>query len=464
MPHDVIMPALGMAQDSGLIVAWLKQPGDAIKPGDALMEVETDKATMEVEAQAEGYLTNVRAQAGESVPVGDVVARISETADADAETQEAAPPPNAADDAADAPQAPAASLAPEGTPIIMPALGMAQDSAVILTWQKAPGDRVGADDILLEVETDKSAMEVPAGVDGLVAGLFAEAGATVPVGEVIALIADTMPETPLTAWPGGDAKPAPTAAAPQAPEPSASGPSPEPPAARTPSSASAGAAPPPAGKILASPKAKRLARERGLDLAMLARAEVPQPFHVADLATLEALPASAPEASAATAAPGGATRRIEARVPAANLDALLAWLAEETGAPPRRTAVLAAFAAAALRAATDAAAEPAAITVETSSRAGATLYADPDHAGLGACESAGDDAPGPDVILRDLTGTPVTALSLGGEAAPVLTLTREGDALTVTCECGGAQLSAQEALALASGFAERLGDPLRHLL
>ncbi|WP_349358053.1 biotin/lipoyl-containing protein [Stappia sp.] len=456
MPHDVIMPALGMAQDSGLIVAWLKQPGDAIKPGDALMEVETDKATMEVEAQAEGYLTNVRAQAGDSVPVGDVVARISETADADtdAAAEDTAPAP----DAVDAPQAP---LAPEGTPIIMPALGMAQDSAVILTWQKAPGDRVGADDILLEVETDKSAMEVPAGIEGYVAGLFAEAGATVPVGEVIALIADTMPETPLTAWPGGDAKPAPTAA-PQAPTPEDAAQK----AASAPAAPEATAAPPPTpgGKILASPKARRLARERGLDLAMLVRAKVPQPFHVADLTTLEALPASTPEASAATAGTGGATRRIEARVPAANLDALLAWLAEETGAPPRRTAVLAAFAAAALRAATDAAPAPAAITVETSSRAGTTLYADPDRAGLGACEPAGEDAPAPDVILRDLTGTPVTALSLGGEAAPVLTLTRDGEALTVTCECGAAQLSAQEALALTSGFAERLGDPLRHLL
>ncbi|MBV6638758.1 MAG: lipoyl domain-containing protein, partial [Mameliella sp.] len=51
MPHDVIMPALGMAQDSGLIVAWHKEPGAAVATGDVLFEVETDKATMEVEAQ-----------------------------------------------------------------------------------------------------------------------------------------------------------------------------------------------------------------------------------------------------------------------------------------------------------------------------------------------------------------------------------------------------------------------------
>ena len=79
MSHDVIMPALGMAQETGLIVAWLKAPGDAVKTGDPLMEVETDKATMEVEAQADGYLTGIRAQAGENVPVGEVVAQISES-------------------------------------------------------------------------------------------------------------------------------------------------------------------------------------------------------------------------------------------------------------------------------------------------------------------------------------------------------------------------------------------------
>jgi pyruvate/2-oxoglutarate dehydrogenase complex dihydrolipoamide acyltransferase (E2) component len=79
MPREVIMPALGMAQSTGLIVAWLKQPGEKVKAGEALMEVETDKAVMEVEAQADGFLTDVRASAGDTVPVGDVVALISET-------------------------------------------------------------------------------------------------------------------------------------------------------------------------------------------------------------------------------------------------------------------------------------------------------------------------------------------------------------------------------------------------
>jgi len=79
MPREVIMPALGMAQTTGLIVAWLKKPGEAVKKGDALMEVETDKAVMEVEAQADGFLTDVRVAAGDAAPVGDVVALISDS-------------------------------------------------------------------------------------------------------------------------------------------------------------------------------------------------------------------------------------------------------------------------------------------------------------------------------------------------------------------------------------------------
>ena len=78
MRHDVIMPALGMAQDSGVIVAWHKAAGDAVAKGDVLFEVETDKATMEVEAQADGFLNGVRAQAGEEVPVGNVIAVIGD--------------------------------------------------------------------------------------------------------------------------------------------------------------------------------------------------------------------------------------------------------------------------------------------------------------------------------------------------------------------------------------------------
>jgi pyruvate dehydrogenase E2 component (dihydrolipoamide acetyltransferase) len=76
MATDVIMPALGMAQEKGKLVNWLKADGDAVKKGEPLMEVETDKATVEVEAPASGVLANVTATAGDEVPVGQRIAVI----------------------------------------------------------------------------------------------------------------------------------------------------------------------------------------------------------------------------------------------------------------------------------------------------------------------------------------------------------------------------------------------------
>jgi pyruvate dehydrogenase E2 component (dihydrolipoamide acetyltransferase) len=76
MATDVIMPALGMAQDTGKLLRWLKAEGDEVVKGEPLMEVETDKVTVEVEAPADGKLAAVRAAEGEEVPVGQSMAVI----------------------------------------------------------------------------------------------------------------------------------------------------------------------------------------------------------------------------------------------------------------------------------------------------------------------------------------------------------------------------------------------------
>jgi pyruvate dehydrogenase E2 component (dihydrolipoamide acetyltransferase) len=76
MATDVIMPALGMAQDTGKLLRWLKADGDTIVKGEPLMEVETDKVTVEVEAPADGRLTAIRAAEGDDVQVGSTVALI----------------------------------------------------------------------------------------------------------------------------------------------------------------------------------------------------------------------------------------------------------------------------------------------------------------------------------------------------------------------------------------------------
>jgi pyruvate dehydrogenase E2 component (dihydrolipoamide acetyltransferase) len=76
MPADVIMPALGMAQETGKVLHWLKREGDSVVKGEPLLEVETDKVTVEIEAPADGTLEHVTAPDGTEVPVGSVIALV----------------------------------------------------------------------------------------------------------------------------------------------------------------------------------------------------------------------------------------------------------------------------------------------------------------------------------------------------------------------------------------------------
>ena len=451
MPHEVIMPALGMAQSTGLITAWHKEPGDAVAAADILFEVETDKSTVEVEAGGDGYLAEVRFDAGAEVPVGDVIAVISDEAGAH-ESAPAADSGKAAPEAAET-EEDAGEAVPDGQSVIMPALGMAQDSGLITAWHKAPGDAVSASDILFEVETDKSTVEVEAGHDGYVAALLAEAGEEAPVGATIAVISADKPEAPVQRSVKGAPKAAPAQAkdAPAKAAPEKSAKSTE--DAKAPKAAPA-APQAEGGRVLASPKARRLAAEQGLDLARLVAEGIPQPYHVADLETLKALPA--PAAAAASAATGGA--EITARADRAGFAAFRDFLAAEAEVPD--SAVWAAFAAAALRAA--APAETLTVRVEDPLRGIAADYADPDRAPLSRAAPA--EGAEPDLLLRDLTASRITGLRLGGAGRPVLSLAADGDAYVLTLGFDPGTLSPEAAMQTIEGMAARLEEPLRHLL
>jgi pyruvate dehydrogenase E2 component (dihydrolipoamide acetyltransferase) len=94
MPTSVVMPALEMAQDTGKLVAWRKQEGDSIAKGEILLEVETDKAVVEVEALADGILAGIKAVPGDVIPVGQTIAwilRDGESVPADGASAQAAP-------------------------------------------------------------------------------------------------------------------------------------------------------------------------------------------------------------------------------------------------------------------------------------------------------------------------------------------------------------------------------------
>ena len=156
MAVSVVMPALEMAQETGKLVSWLKQEGEQVRKGEMLLEVETDKAVVEIEAQADGVLAGVTAKVGDVVPVGQAIAWLlqegeSVPAAAGAPVQtgrkmEATPPPAAA-------PAGAAAGAPTGPATIRispKARRLAREKGIDISTLKGsgPGGELLAEDVL----------------------------------------------------------------------------------------------------------------------------------------------------------------------------------------------------------------------------------------------------------------------------------------------------------------------------
>lgn len=140
---DVIMPVLGMSQDSGKLVHWFKKDGEWVEKGEPLMEVETDKATVEIESPASGILTQVTAQAGDEVPVTQVVAVIDDG--------EHGTPPSAV---LSSPPQNAPTVAASGSVSISPlAARMAADHQLDVKQIKPSGGRIEKADVLAYLET-----------------------------------------------------------------------------------------------------------------------------------------------------------------------------------------------------------------------------------------------------------------------------------------------------------------------
>src|SRR5256885_16836057 len=113
MPTNVIMPALEMAQETGKVLRWIKSPGDRVIKGESIVEIETDKVTVEIEAPASGILRDVSAQAGDVVPVGKTIALIFAEGEGGAASHPPQPPQPAR--ASPALVSPRASVRAEGS-------------------------------------------------------------------------------------------------------------------------------------------------------------------------------------------------------------------------------------------------------------------------------------------------------------------------------------------------------------
>lgn len=187
MATNVIMPALGFDMTEGQLARWLKNEGDPVEKGQAIAEIETEKATVEIEAAASGILTRIFVQAGETVPVGTVIGVIAATG----EEVVAVPAPPAPPPSAPAPEAGEGAASSEARVKASPvARKMAEEAGLDLSRIKGtgPGGRVLERDVQAAT-TAKSAPEPP----GVPAG--PAPGATVPLSRMRKTIARRMTES-----------------------------------------------------------------------------------------------------------------------------------------------------------------------------------------------------------------------------------------------------------------------------
>jgi pyruvate dehydrogenase E2 component (dihydrolipoamide acetyltransferase) len=208
MAEVIRMPKMSDTMEEGVIASWLVKKGDKVKSGDILAEVETDKATMELESYEDGVLLHIGPGEKESVPVNGVLAIIGEegeniddllseiqngggesekkekddssdkpTSDSDKETDKQE------EDSIDASDV-------NATVITMPKMSDTMTEGTIASWIKKVGDVVKSGDVLAEVETDKATMELEAYEDGTLLYIGVEEGDSVEVDGVLAIVGE----------------------------------------------------------------------------------------------------------------------------------------------------------------------------------------------------------------------------------------------------------------------------------
>jgi pyruvate dehydrogenase E2 component (dihydrolipoamide acetyltransferase) len=286
MAEVILMPRLSDTMTEGVIAAWHKKVGDTVKKGDLLAEVETDKATMELESYKDGTLLHIGSDKGGKLQVNDLLAIIGAPGEdvsglvkgsnaPAAETKKEAPAP-AKEEKKAAPQkeaAPAAAmdLTKVDEVILMPRLSDTMTEGVIAAWHKKVGDAVKKGDLLADVETDKATMELESYKNGKLLYIGAQKGDKVPVNALLCIIGEEGKvdiDKIVAAAKGGVVAPA----AVEAPAENkissngvAAGGSTAPAKEAVASTLSVDAS----GRIKASPLAKKLAAEKGINIAQV---------------------------------------------------------------------------------------------------------------------------------------------------------------------------------------------------
>jgi 2-oxoglutarate dehydrogenase E2 component (dihydrolipoamide succinyltransferase) len=206
MATEIKVPDMGESVAEGTIARWFKTVGEAITADEPLVEIETDKVTVEVPAPSSGVLVEIRADEGADVEVGSVIGAIDETASATVKADSKPTAPKAQETKTEAPKAKAPSKDAGGDTIdiTVPDLGESVAEGTVGRWLKKVGESFEADEALVEIETDKVTAELPAPSAGTLVEILADEGVDVEVGAVVGRIA-TGDATAASAAPAAEA-------------------------------------------------------------------------------------------------------------------------------------------------------------------------------------------------------------------------------------------------------------------
>src|SRR6187549_1692862 len=218
MAEAILMPRLSDTMTEGVIAAWHKKVGDSVKRGELLAEIETDKATMELESYKDGVLLHIGTDKGGKLQVNDLLAIIgspgedissltkTSTAQPAASSQPvpaekpaaASPQPAPTEKPAAKPVASTSKAATATTPaidiskmdevVLMPRLSDTMTEGVIASWNKKVGDTVKKGEVLADIETDKATMELESYKNGTLLYIGAEKGQKIEVNALLCII------------------------------------------------------------------------------------------------------------------------------------------------------------------------------------------------------------------------------------------------------------------------------------
>lgn len=261
MAIEVKLPQLGQTMEEGTVVSCRIKEDDEVKRGDIIFEIETDKATLEMESPAEGFVKGIVVKEGQTILVGDLMLVLGQK---DEKVDMSKYSPGDAESRQTEPQKKSEVKKTEesaGTIVKLPQLGQTMEEGTIVSVNIKIDDEVKRGDVVFEIETDKATLEMESPVEGFVKAVLVKEGETIPVGDNLLVIGnkdDVLPAGYVDSLKQG-AEPA--TELPEKPS-KVEQEEKKPVAAKQVTKT--------AGKVFASPRARKAAKEMGIDIAQLA--------------------------------------------------------------------------------------------------------------------------------------------------------------------------------------------------